>query len=348
MLIRPTFKRTRPPTARSGGGFFTKFHRILRSNLIVRDFRPARRVNPEGEEAVTERRTGRPAHWRLRSADASVSSDLMHPVSFRLFPLLLLLTLPAAMARAAPPCPGNPDALGTERVIAVDVRETPRVGRKHFPQTLPLRPKELVLTFDDGPEPGSTPRVLAALKHECVKASFFLLGRSAAAHPDLARRELDDGHTVAHHSFAHPLLNRMSVPAAEAEINRGFAAVDTALYGKAAAAPTTPFFRFPGFASSPAVLERLERRGIVVFGADLWASDWNKMAPDQEFNLVLQRIEATRGGIVLFHDTKQQTAAMLPGLLRALKMRGYQVVHVVPPPRPPKSAQGLSEQALSE
>ena len=118
----------------------------------------------------------------------------------------------------------------------------------------------MVLTFDDGPKPGSTPRVLEALKHECVKASFFLLGRSAAAHPDLARRELDDGHTVAHHSFAHPLLNRMSASAAEAESDRGFAAVDTALYGKAAAAPATPFFRFPGFASSPVLLDRLDRR----------------------------------------------------------------------------------------
>src|SRR5262249_9604635 len=121
------------------------------------------------------------------------------------------------------------------------------------------------------------------------------------------------------------------------EIDRGFAAVDTALYGKTASSPTTPFFRFPGFAASPALLDRLERRGIVVFGADLWASDWNKMTPDQEFNLVLQRIEATRGGIVLFPDTKGQPAAMLPGLLRALKVRGYSVVHVVPPTRPKRS-----------
>jgi peptidoglycan/xylan/chitin deacetylase (PgdA/CDA1 family) len=262
--------------------------------------------------------------------------------------VVLMLALSATATQAAPPCPGNPDALGTERVLAVDVREAPRVGRKHFRQTLPLRPKEVVLTFDDGPEPGSTPRVLEALKHECAKASFFLLGRSAAAHPDLARRELDDGHTVAHHSYAHPLLNRMSVPTAEAEIDRGFAAVDTALYGKAASLPATPFFRFPGFAASPALLDRLERRGIVVFGADLWASDWNKMAPDQELNLVLQRIEATLGGIVLFHDTKRQTAAMLPGLLRTLKVRGYSVVHVVPSPRPPRAAPGPSEQALSE
>jgi peptidoglycan/xylan/chitin deacetylase (PgdA/CDA1 family) len=244
--------------------------------------------------------------------------------------LILALALTATAAQAAPPCPGNPDALGTERVLTVDAATTPRVGRKHFPQTLPLAPKEVVLTFDDGPQPGSTSRVLDALKRDCVRASFFLLGRHAVTHKELARRELAEGHTVAHHTYSHPLLNRMPVAAAEAEIDRGFAGVDTALYGKSGSAPTTPFFRFPGFAASPALLERLERRGIVVFGADLWASDWIKMAPEQELQLVLKRIEATRGGIVLFHDTKTQTAAMLPALLRALKSGGYRVVHVVP------------------
>jgi len=243
----------------------------------------------------------------------------------------LALTVRVAYAQTEPvPCPGNPDALGTARTLAVDAATLPRVGRKHFPQTLPLAPKEVVLTFDDGPEPGTTPRVLDALRRECVRASFFLLGRSAVAHPELARRERDEGHTVAHHTFAHPLLSRMSTAAALAEIDRGFAAVDGALYGRSDHVPQTPFFRFPGFASSPVLLDLLERRGVVVFGTDLWASDWNRMAPEQELKLVLDRIEATRGGIVLFHDTKRQTAAMLPAFLRALRSRGYRVVHVVP------------------
>ena len=180
----------------------------------------------------------------------------------------------------------------------------PRLGRKHFPQTLALAPKEVVLTFDDGPEPGTTARVLDTLKRECVRASFFLLGRSALAHPELARRELAEGHTVAHHTFSHPLLDRMPIAAAEAEIDRGFAAVDAALYGRSDRAPRTPFFRFPGFASSPALLERLERRGIVVFGADLWASDWNPMSPDQELALVTRpnRGKSRRNCVVPRHQ----------------------------------------------
>jgi peptidoglycan-N-acetylglucosamine deacetylase len=246
--------------------------------------------------------------------------------------ILAALALTAAMAAAqgADPCAGNAAALGTARVLRVDPATTPRVGRKHFPQTLPLAAKEVVLTFDDGPEPDPTGRVLDALKAECVRATFFLLGRSALANPALARRELAEGHTVAHHSFAHPLLDRMPVAAAEAEIEHGFTAVDTALYGRAVNAPATPFFRFPGFATSAPLLERLERRGIVVFGADLWASDWNPMTSEQELRLVLERIEATHGGIVLFHDTKARTAAMLPSLLRTLKGRGYSIVHVLP------------------
>jgi peptidoglycan-N-acetylglucosamine deacetylase len=134
-------------------------------------------------------------------------------------------------AAAEPACPGRPEALGTFRELAVDPTVTLRVGRKHFPGTLALADKEVVLTFDDGPWPGTTTAVLDALERECVRATFFLLGRNAAAHPELARRELAGGHTVAHHSFHHPLLDRMSVAAAMAEIDHGFTAVDTALYG---------------------------------------------------------------------------------------------------------------------
>ena len=244
---------------------------------------------------------------------------------------LLVFMVTLGTAQAARSCPGNADALGTARVLSVDPVKTPRVGRKHFPQTLALQPKEVVLTFDDGPEPNSTPRILEALRSECVKASFFLLGRSALAHPELTRRELAEGHTVAHHSYQHPILNRMPVAAAEAEIQRGFAAVDKALYGKSADRPATPFFRFPGFASSPALLDHLEQRGISVFGTDLWASDWNPMTPAQQLKLVLDRLTATQGGIILFHDTKQQTAAMLPDFLRAMKAQDYTVVHIAPP-----------------
>jgi peptidoglycan-N-acetylglucosamine deacetylase len=235
-----------------------------------------------------------------------------------------------AAETGAQTCPGNPDALGTARTLAVDVKTTPRVGRKQFPATLPLADKELVLTFDDGPWPTTTPKVLEALKHECVKATFFLLGRNTQAHPAIAKRELAEGHSLGHHSFSHPLLNHMSLERAEAEINRGIAADEIAVYGVKRTEPATPFFRFPGFAASPALLDAVNGRGLVVFGADVWASDWNPMSPEQEMRLILGRIDKIGRGIVLLHDTKRQTAQMLPAFLRELKRGGYRIVHVVP------------------
>jgi peptidoglycan/xylan/chitin deacetylase (PgdA/CDA1 family) len=243
---------------------------------------------------------------------------------------MLLGPLPLAAAD----CHGRPDALGTARVLAIDPAATPPLGRKHFPQTLPLARKELVLTFDDGPLPGPTNRVLAALKEQCVRATFFVLGRNAKAHPALTRRALADGHTVAHHTYSHPLLSRMSLERAGHEIVYGMIAVDTALYGEAAGTrrnlPVTPFFRFPGFAGSPALLDMLRQRGVAVFGADVWGSDWNPMSPGQLREQLMQRLSATGGGIVLLHDTQPHTAAMLPEFLRELKRRDYRVVHVVP------------------
>jgi|SRR6185312_9687144 len=248
--------------------------------------------------------------------------------------VLLAFTVLPLPAQAAP-CPGNPDALGTERVLAVDARTTPRVGRKEFSSTLPLAAKELVLTFDDGPWPTTTPHVLAALKAECVLATFFLVGRNAEAHPELARRELADGHSIGHHTYSHPLLSHMAIARAEAEIDRGIAADEFALRGERSSQPTSPLFRFPGFASSPALLDRMAARGLVVFGADVWASDWVPMAPQTELQLILARIDKAGRGIVLFHDTKAQTAQMLPAFLRELKRRGYRIVHVVPAGRQP-------------
>jgi peptidoglycan/xylan/chitin deacetylase (PgdA/CDA1 family) len=208
--------------------------------------------------------------------------------------------------------------------------QTAPVGRKQFPQTLALAPKEVVLTFDDGPLPGTTDRVLAALRNECVHATFFMLGRNAAAHPALARKVLAEGHTVGHHSYRHPLLSRMSLERAEAEIDHGIAAVEAAAYGEPGGPPRTPFFRFPGCASSPALLEWLKARGIAVFGADLWAGDWNRMKPEHERALLLKRLTKTGGGIVLLHDIQPKTAAMLPELLRELKRRDFRIVHIVP------------------
>ena len=222
------------------------------------------------------------------------------------------------------------DALGTSRVLAVDAATYPRVGLKSFPQTLALDDREVVLTFDDGPWPGTTPKVLAALAHECVHATFFLIGKPASEHPALVRRLAAEGHTIAYHTWTHHNLKYMKPEAAIGEIDKGIAAVEMALHGKATTTPSTPFFRFPFFEMTPATLDVLQKRGIAVFGADLWASDWIPMTPAQQLKLLTERLQIARKGIILLHDPKAQTAAMLPALLRYLRDNRYRVVHLVP------------------
>jgi peptidoglycan/xylan/chitin deacetylase (PgdA/CDA1 family) len=183
----------------------------------------------------------------------------------------------------------------------------------------------VVLTFDDGPLPGPTNRVLAALARECARATFFLIGRNAAANPALVRRIAAEGHTIANHTYAHTwTLRRLSEAGARAEIERGFSTIDAAL-GR----PAARFFRYPGFGDRADTNAWLARQGIAVFGTDVWASDWTGMSAEAQLALVLARLERTGGGIVLFHDTRPQTAAMLPAFLRALKARGFSLAHVV-------------------
>jgi peptidoglycan/xylan/chitin deacetylase (PgdA/CDA1 family) len=195
---------------------------------------------------------------------------------------------------------------------------------------LPLRDHEVVLTFDDGPWAPTTPKVLAELARECVRATFFLIGKPASEHPDLVRRIAAEGHTIGHHTWLHRSLKRIKPSETTDEIERGISAVEVALHAVATTTPSTPFFRFPGFESTPAALDFLQSRGIAVFGTDLWASDWIRMTPKQELALLIKRLKVANRGIILLHDPRAQTAAMLPGFLRYLRDNGYHVVHLVP------------------
>jgi len=251
----------------------------------------------------------------------------LRPISPLCAALLLLLVWPVKAGASECPRAGT---LGTSRILSVDAEHFPRVGLKSFPQTLPLRDHEVVLTFDDGPWPPTTPKVLKALAQECVRATFFLIGKPASEHPDLVRRIAAEGHTVGHHTWLHRSLMRIAPSETTEEIDHGISAVEMALHGQATTTPSTPFFRFPGFESTPATLDSLQSRGIVVFGADLWAGDWNKMTPQQELKLLIKRLTVARKGIILLHDPKAHTAAMLPAFLRWLRENDYHIVHLVP------------------
>jgi peptidoglycan/xylan/chitin deacetylase (PgdA/CDA1 family) len=236
-------------------------------------------------------------------------------------------TAGAGMALAAE-CPGNPDALGISRTIVVEPLEHTRIGSMSYDETLPLADHEVVLTFDDGPLPPYTDRVLEILAHECVKATYFIVGSMARAYPDRVRKVAEAGHTIGTHSMTHPIpFGRLSFERTKAQIDDGIKATQAALGDESHLAP---FFRFPGFARTEAAEDYLAEQGLMTWGADFPADDWMRIGPREIEKRAMRRIEAVGKGVLLLHDIHQRTVEALPGILKALKEGGYRIVHVVP------------------
>jgi len=231
-------------------------------------------------------------------------------------------------AQAAPDCPGHPDALGTSRTLVVDPRQYPIIGTMQYGKTLPLRDHEVVLTFDDGPLPKYSYQILDILAAQCVKATFFLVGRQANANPEGVRKVRDAGHTVATHTQNHPgNMNRLPLDRAQKEIEDGIASVTAALGDGTQPAP---FFRIPGLGRSDVIEEYGEANGLQIWSADFPADDWRHVSSQRVYDLAIQRLEAKGKGILLLHDIQARTVAALPRILNELNARGYRIVHVVP------------------
>jgi peptidoglycan/xylan/chitin deacetylase (PgdA/CDA1 family) len=241
--------------------------------------------------------------------------------------VIIALALPSVHAHAEG-CPGHPEAIGTGRMMIVDPATLHQVGTEQYAQTLPLHDHEVVLTFDDGPSPLTTEKVLDALAAECASANFFIVGEHARERPDLVGRAFRDGHTIGTHSQTHPDLARMPLEAAEREIDDGIASAQAALGPRVTPAP---FFRAPYLQTTPELQQFLVRRSLMQWSADIIPEDWRPLSPEDVVARTLAPLQARGSGIVLLHDVQPQTAAALPMLLRQLKERGYRIVHVLPP-----------------
>jgi peptidoglycan/xylan/chitin deacetylase (PgdA/CDA1 family) len=252
----------------------------------------------------------------------------------------LLTVVGANVPVFAMECPGNPDALGTSRVLAISPNEFSHVGSMQYKQMLPLNDHEVVITFDDSPLPPYTDIILKILASQCVKANYFLIGQMAHAYPYLVRRIYNAGHTVGTHTLDHPLvLKHLPLTQVEHEVDGGIAAVEAAIGDPKAVAP---FFRIPGLARSDAVDSFLASQSLVTWSADVVADDWfRRITPQQIVQRAIQRLDAKGRGILLLHDIHPATALALPSLLKQLKEHGYQVVHVVPAGELPKSVPEL-------
>jgi peptidoglycan-N-acetylglucosamine deacetylase len=236
-----------------------------------------------------------------------------------------------AMPARAQECPGNPDVLGTERVLVLEPGELTRLGVMQYPRTLPLADKEVVLTFDDGPLPRYSNQVLDILAAQCVKATYFLVGQMARTYPGVVRRIYEAGHTIGTHTEDHPShFQKLPIEKVRQEIDDGIADVGAALGDPGALAP---FFRIPGLARTDAIEDELAARSLIVFSSDTVADDWyRRIKPGEIVRRAMSRLQARGKGILLLHDIHPGTVAALPELLKKLKEQGFHVVHVVPAP----------------
>lgn len=241
--------------------------------------------------------------------------------------VLLGLAAPVA-ANALLPCATDGTALGVSRIVEINTSSGPLYGAISTQVREPrfLGPKEVVLTFDDGPLPAVTRPILDTLDRHCTKATFFSVGRMAIAYPETTREIMARGHTLGTHTWSHPLnLKRLSLDRSREEIEKGHAAVSLA-----AGRPIAPFFRFPGLSDSGPMLRHLQVRGIGAFTVDVVSNDSYIGDADRLLARTLREVENQNGGIVLFHDIKAATARMLPRFLTELRARGYKVVHMRP------------------
>lgn len=236
--------------------------------------------------------------------------------------LAVALAVTAGPALAAE-CPGNPKALGVSRTVEIDTKGGPGFGMEHYRAYDFLQDKEVLLTFDDGPQVHSTHAILKALASHCAKATFFSIGKMAVGLPEILRDVVKGGHTIGTHTWSHKDLSKMTVDQARDEIERGASGVS-----RAAGTPISTFFRYPFLRDSKDTLAHFATRNVAVFSTDIDSFDFKMQAPDKLVAAVMKKLDKRGKGILLMHDIQPTTAKAMPGLLDALAAGGYKLVHM--------------------
>jgi len=247
---------------------------------------------------------------------------------YRFLKVVSVATLLAGLAYPAhaADCADDPRTTGLSRTIAVNSAGGKLFGRLQYKETAPLRRKEVILTFDDGPHPRHTKKILDVLDRHCVKATFFPVGLMSVFRSGLIKEAARRGHTIGAHTWSHPRdVGKLPMEEAKVEIEKGFLATAYAL-----GHPIAPFFRYPGLNHSKELNEYLASRDISVWSVDVVSDDtMQDLTPEALVNQTMGRIRRMGGGVVLFHDLKEVTANAMDSFLTQLKLEGYKVVHVV-------------------
>ncbi|MBY3582623.1 polysaccharide deacetylase family protein [Rhizobium bangladeshense] len=185
---------------------------------------------------------------------------------------------------------------------------------------LKLNDKEVILSFDDGPIPGRTDKVLAILDQFGVKGAFMMVGEMAEMHPALARKVAMEGNAIGSHTYGHANLTSLDFDAAMDEVVKGELAVTKAT------GTDVSFFRFPCLAESHRLRAAIAMRGLVVMDVDIDSKDYFSATPVSVTQLTMNLLHKRGRGIILMHDIHKRTVTMLPTLLSKLETEGYKVV----------------------
>ncbi|MDO8950710.1 MAG: polysaccharide deacetylase family protein [Actinomycetota bacterium] len=195
------------------------------------------------------------------------------------------------------------------------------------------RKRVVALTFDDGPWPGQTDKILDILKREQVPATFFALGVYVNRHPGLVAREIREGHDVGNHTYYHPNLTTADPKKLQREIAGTSAAI------KRAGGESPKWFRPPmGLVNEQSyALLKAEKIRPVLWTVD--PQDWHGDAEAWRIERVV--VDSARpGSVILLHDgggNRTETTKALPGIIRALRKRGYEFVLLDGLPQAPKA-----------
>lgn len=232
-------------------------------------------------------------------------------------------TTPASINHAEAASCKRSKGIGVSRTVTLRPTGGARYGSSHGGHKNFLRDKEVVLTFDDGPVPSTTNKVLLELERHCTKATFFLVGKMAKTYPATVRKILAKGHTVGAHGYTHRNLGHTNAKTAIQDVSAGIQAVN-----KAAGRKSAPFFRFPYLSESKAVNGYLKRSGYGVFAIDVDSLDYRISSPKAMVNRVMSELRRHGKGIILMHDIQRVTANGIGNLLDRLKAEGYKIVHI--------------------
>lgn len=215
---------------------------------------------------------------------------------------------------------------GMKQQDAAAIRLKAGVKQQDADSSLPVRRKCMALTFDDGPYPPYTGRLLDVLKEKKIRATFFLVVEQARLHPDLVRRMVDEGHTVGLHAFRHRDFLKLTEEEKEKDLQQGKEILQS-ITGK-----KPNYWRPPhGFRDS-SVMKIAEEKQLQVVNWSVIPRDWTGIDKQEIYNRVMDKAED--GAIVLLHDgdsplykaSRQATVDAVGPLIDSLREKGYHLV----------------------